>query len=163
MKLRDLIRLWWVPAAVVVLALVVDQGAGLRGGVPPAAVLPSPVPPPEMGGQWTAPLPPRPGAVATMVPLYPTPEELVRHYFGPLGAADVAIALAVGDCETGGSWDAGAVGAQGELGLFQLHPEGVARRYLDLGWNLLDARENVVAAALYVARNGWSSWSACLP
>jgi hypothetical protein len=56
------------------------------------------------------------------------------------------------------------VGAAGELGLFQLQPDGgTGERFVDAGWNLLDARENVVAAALVVTRDGSSSWSACVP
>jgi len=96
--------------------------------------------------------------------VWPPPQAMVEHYFGPLGARDVEVALAVGDCETGGTWDPSLVGAHGELGLFQLLPRGGAgQRFAEAGWNLLDARENVIAAALVVARDGWSSWSACLP
>jgi hypothetical protein len=96
--------------------------------------------------------------------MFPPPQELVRHYFEPLGWQEYRTSVDVVNCETGGTWDPSLVGAAGEQGLFQLQPHGGAGQpFADAGWNLLDARENVIAAALVVARDGWSSWGACLP
>jgi len=94
-----------------------------------------------------------------VVEVFPPVEMLIRHYFGPLGAVDVA--LRVYECESGegGSW----VGAAGELGPFQLSPRGVGAPLIAQGWNLMDPRENVIAAALIVAEQGWWPWKACLP
>ena len=92
--------------------------------------------------------------------VWPPVEWLIEHYFGPLGAVDVA--LAVYECETaeGSAW----VGALGELGPFQLQPDGGAgERFAAAGWDLLDPRESVMAAALIVAEEGWWPWKACLP
>jgi len=89
---------------------------------------------------------------------FPPVESVIEHYFGPLGATEDA--LRVWRCETGRdaeSW----VGEHGELGPFQLLPEGAGKRFVDAGWNLLDARENIVAAALVVAGDGWDAWAAC--
>lgn len=136
--------MWWAPAAVGLSLVCVTAGFPFR--------LPPPGP--------SAP-PPTPTAV---VRSFPPPQELVRHYFGPLGWQEYRTAVDVVECETGGTWRTDLVGAAGELGLFQLQPRGGAgQRFADGGWNLLDARENVIAAALVVARDGWSSWSACLP
>ena len=92
--------------------------------------------------------------------VFPPVETLIRHYFGPLGAVDVA--LAVYECEGAGGppW----VGAVGELGPFQLQPDGGAgERFEDAGWDLMDPRENVMAAALLVAAEGWWAFEACYP
>lgn len=91
---------------------------------------------------------------------YPPVTAIIRHYFQPLGEVRVSQALRVARCES--SFDPSAVGEQGELGLFQLHPKGVGERYIEAGWNLLDARENTIAAALEVAAHGWDAW-ACQP
>jgi len=132
---------WWAPAAVG-LSLVCGW-AWLPCGSPPAG-------------------PSAPCPTATAV-VFPPPQAVVRHYFEPLGWQEYRTAVDVVNCETGGTWDASLVGAAGELGLFQLRPEGGAgQRFADAGWDLLDAQQNVIAAALVVARDGWSSWSACL-
>lgn len=89
---------------------------------------------------------------------FPPVESVIEHYFGPLGATEDA--LRVWRCETGPdavSW----VGDHGELGPMQLLPEGAGKRFVDAGWNLLDAQQNVIAAALVVARDGWDAWAAC--
>jgi hypothetical protein len=89
---------------------------------------------------------------------FPPVESVIEHYFGPLGGTEDAVR--VWRCETGPdaeSW----VGEHGELGPFQLLPEGAGKRFVDAGWNLLDARENIVAAALVVASDGWGAWDAC--
>ena len=103
---------------------------------------------------------PRVGALVAAVPseTFPPVESVIDHYFGPLGATDDA--LRVWRCETGPdavSW----VGAAGELGPMQLLPEGAGKRFVEAGWNLLDARENIMAAALVVAADGWGAWDAC--
>jgi hypothetical protein len=103
---------------------------------------------------------PRVGALGAAGPsqVFPPVEAVIEHYFGPLGAS--VDAERVWRCETGPeavSW----VGAAGELGPFQLSPDGAGKRFVDAGWNLLDAQQNVIAAALVVAEDGWGAWSAC--
>ena len=110
-----------------------------------------------------AAMPPETGRVGALVApvvgeTYPPVESVIEHYFGPLGATGDA--LRVWRCETGPdavSW----VGDAGELGPFQLLPWGAGARFVAAGWNLLDARENVMAAALVVATDGWGAWAAC--
>jgi len=96
---------------------------------------------------------------ATRPNTFPPTETLIRHYFDPLGATQTA--LAVHRCESGPA--PYTDGAAGEQGPFQLHPKGAAAPFLAAGWNLRDPRENIIAAALIVAADGWGAWSACLP
>lgn len=99
------------------------------------------------------------GVVAAVPPeTFPPVSFLIGHYFGPMGQSENA--LRVWRCETGPdaeSW----VGEDGELGPFQLLPDGAGAQFVRWGWNLLDARENIVAAALVVAADGWGAWDAC--
>jgi len=115
-------------------------------------------------GAWLAPVEGRVVALggAGAALSFPPMETVIRHYFGPLGVAEVERALRVASCESGGTLDAALVGAEGELGVFQLHPEGAGARFEALGWNLADPRENAIAAALVVASDGWGAWDACV-
>ena len=84
-------------------------------------------------------------------------EQIIREEFGALGL-DGEYAIGVARCEDP-SLDPLAVGAHGERGIFQLHPQGAGARFIERGWDLWDARTNVRAAAEEVAENGWSAWS----
>jgi hypothetical protein len=99
------------------------------------------------------------GLVAAVPPeTFPPVESVIEHYFGPMGQTENAVR--VWGCETGPeavSW----VGEHGELGPFQLLPGGAGKRFVEAGWNLLDPQQNVIAAALVVAADGWDAWDAC--
>lgn len=157
---------WWLLVVTGVTAVVLIGWSVLTGNsveleisfvTPTATVSATPEATPEAG------ISPVEGRVAALgVPVasdgFPPVESVIEHYFGPLGATEDA--LRVWRCETGPdavSW----VGAEGELGPMQLHPEGAGARFVAAGWNLLDARENVMAAALVVASDGWGAWDAC--
>src|SRR3972149_5405299 len=135
-------------------------GGGALGGGGGAGVVGSPTPTP--GAVPTATAVAAEGRVGGVEAaggalVWPPVEWLIEHSFGPLGAVDVA--LAVYECETaeGSAW----VGALGELGPFQLQPDGGAgERFAAAGWDLLDPRESVMAAALIVAEEGWWPWKA---
>ena len=146
--------------AVVLVALSLFQGRSVDVVIdvgPAATATVTPEATPEVR---VAPEEGRVGALvaAAASETFPPVESVIEHYFGPLGATEDA--LRVWRCETGPdavSW----VGAEGELGPMQLHPEGAGARFVAAGWNLLDARENVVAAALVVASDGWGAWDVC--
>lgn len=150
--------------AVVLVALSLFQGRSVDvvidvGPVATATVGPS-VTPEASPEAAAAPVEGRVAALGAPVASdgFPPVESVIEHYFGPLGATEEA--LRVWRCETGPdavSW----VGDAGELGPFQLLPWGAGARFVAAGWNLLDARENVMAAALVVASDGWGAWDAC--
>jgi hypothetical protein len=158
-------------AVAVVVAAALLAGAWLGGTgaevtivVPPLEATATEIPAPSATaspGVAVVPEPARQDRVAALAVSdgFPPVESVIEHYFGPLG--EVSTALEVYGCETpdGSDW----VGDAGELGPFQLHPRGAGERFLNAGWNLMDARENVIAAALVVAAEGWGPWSACLP
>jgi hypothetical protein len=148
-----------VAMGMLVMSLLTGRSADLEiSFVTPVPVATgTPVVTPEAGA---APETGRVGALVAAVPseTFPPVESVIEHYFGPLGATEDA--LRVWRCETGPdatSW----VGEHGEVGPFQLLPEGAGKRFVEAGWNLLDARENIMAAALVVARDGWGAWDAC--
>lgn len=80
--------------------------------------------------------------------------EIIRAAFSRYGL-NVDFAIEVARCES--RLDPSAVGAAGELGLFQLHPRGVGYGYTRE--TLLDPVENSRIAAAHVAKHGWSAWT----
>jgi hypothetical protein len=156
-------------AGVVLFALsLAGQGGEVAIVVPPASTVmtatvgPAVTGTPEAGSR-AGPVEGRVGALAAPggAQAFPSVQSVIEHYFGPLGAVEVERALLVASCETGGTFDPALVGAEGEVGVFQLHPGGAGARFEALGWNLADVRENVVAAALVVASDGWGAWGGC--
>jgi hypothetical protein len=149
-----------VAAVLVVWSVVTGQSAQVEISfvTPTAVATAAPEATPEAA---VPPEAPRVGALVAPVPseTWPPVQSVIGHYFGPLGAT--VDALEVADCETGGTFDPSLVGPHGEQGVFQLLPGGAGAPFVAAGWTLLDARENVVAAALVVARDGWDAWSAC--
>lgn len=87
-----------------------------------------------------------------------------RRVVCPLFGARCAQALAVGGCETGGTWDVRALGKAGERGWFQIHPvhfgtvirsRYVGSIYVDKS-RLYDPRYN--ARVAYVLSDGGRNW-----
>ena len=82
--------------------------------------------------------------------------EVIHQVFGQNAGA----ALSVAYCETGGTFDPGAVGASGERGLFQIHPTHFAGLDAD---RLFDPLYNAeVAYGMSAGGTDWSHWS-CRP
>ena len=135
---------------------------------PTATPTPSPTPSPTATPTPTAtPAPaatPVPAPAPEPVPPPPAPEStadrearmiaIIRAAFSRLGL-DTEFAIRVARCESG--LNPNAVGAAGELGLFQLHPRGVGYGYPREV--LLDPAENSRITAEYVAKHGWGAWS----
>lgn len=67
----------------------------------------------------------------------------------------------VARCESG--LDPLAVGNQGELGIYQLHPQGVLPVFYSAGYDEpFDPFQQIRFVAAYTAENGWGAWS-CAP
>jgi glucose/arabinose dehydrogenase len=88
--------------------------------------------------------------------------DLIRSVFSRFGAVVAEQAVRVSHCETGGTFDPGATGRQGEVGIFQLHPKYQSGRAAKFGYSMADLYDPVknaeVAADLY-AESGWRPWT----
>lgn len=131
---------------------------------PSPSPTPSPTATPAPAATSTPTATPAPAPAPQPVPPPPAPEStaerearmmaIIRAAFSRLGL-DTEFAIRVARCESG--LNPNAVGAAGELGLFQLHPRGVGYGYPREV--LLDPAENSRIAAEYVAKHGWGAWS----
>lgn len=94
-------------------------------------------------------------------------QDLIRAEFARFGPVVAEQAVRVAGCEstgdeTGERIDPNATGSQGEVGMFQLHPDYQAARAAKFGWvmtDLYDPAKNVAVAADLYAESGWSQWT----
>lgn len=131
---------------------------------------PPPTMPPGVATTTTIPAPKartaptRPAATtATIAEL----EQIIRDGFARFGAHVAEEAVRVAGCEstgdpTGEHLNPNATGAEGEVGLLQLHPRYQSERAAKFGWSmadLYDPAKNVLVAADLYAEKGWQPWS----
>ncbi len=92
--------------------------------------------------------------------LYTLPPEMLVSMMATANGVDAGTATCIACAESG--WDTRAVGALGERGLFQLHPQTWAwareKMGVDTNFDLaFDAMENT-RTALWLIRRGYSQW-----
>lgn len=93
--------------------------------------------------------------------------DAIRRGFAPFGPAVAEQAVRVAGCEstgdrTGSRLNPNAVGSQGEIGLFQLHPRYQSGRAAKFGWtmnDLFDPAKNIAVAVDLYSESGWRQWS----
>lgn len=64
--------------------------------------------------------------------------------------------IALASCETGGTFDPSLIGTQGEVSVFQLHPQGLGRHARQVGY---DDPTDTWQAADYTARVFSGEWA----
>ena len=87
---------------------------------------------------------------------------LVEKYFP---ASEVALAMKVMSCESGGNPTAQNPGSQKASGLFQHLPKYWTSRSTLAGWagaDIFAGEANIAVAAWLLADSGWKNWRACL-
>lgn len=94
-------------------------------------------------------------------------EAIIRAGFARFGTHVADQAVNVAHCEAPhdeipGALDPNATGAEGEVGLLQLHPRYQIDRAAKFGWtmhDLYDPTKNVAVAADLYAERGWQPWT----